>query len=493
MKKLVLLIAVLCSSFTFQDGPLVELLKLDNLYDPADSLVDVVAKTEKHWVQVRQGVGNKEVTDLTDSPEQQLYRDRVIAIAKELGLFDARKPEPGYYDYAAIPGAFLDGFRLRVSNLIEAWKEGIRFHKVVIFTGDRKLRKEKEDSLDKLPQGWKVTPSTAYETEYDMCKLVWDQTVFPEDMQVELEFVNAPCPEGAIRPSTKDCYKLWQQEPGSLVIFSHPIYWAYQELAAQNSLESFTIHIYAQEASDAMLKRYEDRIVSIIQDVVAKTLHELLIAQEKASCYRKDMKFTITSYPPEAVTAIRPMLDTWAIEMYREYPYLYVYQGETDYNSMFEQDPNAMVLFAEQDGQKIGVLQANPLDSPYLKEEVYTPSDCLDEMRSKGYNPEDIYYISCFLLKKEFRQDRILALNLFAKACEVAKQHGKKAIAFMEIADEPAHPLKPDPYVPCEPWKLLGVPFTPMDVAVKATWPTLQPDGSVKDEEHTMLMYIVYV
>src|SRR5690349_7901523 len=98
---------------------------------------------------------------------------------------------------------------------------------------------------------------------------------------------------------------------------------------------------------------------------------------------------TITSYRNEAVKALRLILDEWAINAYREYPYLYVYQEETDYNTMFEVDPQALVLFGEKEGKKVALLQANPLDSPFLADQAYTPSAYLDEIRQKGYKPEE--------------------------------------------------------------------------------------------------------
>lgn len=200
---------------------------------------------------------------------------------------------------------------------------------------------------------------------------------------------------------------------------------------------------------------------------------------------------TITQYRHDEVKALRPILDQWAIDAYREYPYLYVYQEETDYNTLFEVDPDAIVLFAERDGQKLGMISASPLNSPYLKEQAYTPSAYLDQIKAQGFNPDTLYYISCFLMQQDERQNREVAILLFDKAVEFAKSLGKTQIAYMEIAADSNHPLKPKNFLPCEPWALLNKPFRSMNISVVTAWPTLQTDGSILEQSHSLPLYVM--
>lgn len=275
---------------------LVELLKLDNLYDPNDRLEQIVAKTQKAWVQCVQGQNNKERTDLKDTVQQQEIRQKVEAIVQELGLFDERKPALDHYTYGSCLGAFLDGVRMRLSYLIEEWKKGKRFDELVFFSGERYLRKEpgREDDIEQLKNpksspltlkaGWKMPENAPYETEYDMCKLVWDQTEIPEDMKTALEgrivFVNAPRPAGKERPSTKDCYLKWMNDnkpqPGTMLAPSHPVIWTYQQLAGENILgDQYPLDTCAHAATPEMRKIYQEKIVSLVQDTAAKCLYEL--------------------------------------------------------------------------------------------------------------------------------------------------------------------------------------------------------------------------
>lgn len=200
---------------------------------------------------------------------------------------------------------------------------------------------------------------------------------------------------------------------------------------------------------------------------------------------------TIENYQNKAVKEIRPTLDEFVHKAFREYPYLYVFQKENDYNAIFENDPDAFILFAKRDGKLIGTLQASPLSSPYLEKTHYTPSKSLDQIRKRGFNPEKILYITSFLMSKEERTNLPAIKLLFDKAVENAKGMGKSQICFMEVVENKNHPLRPDPYVPLEPWKELGRNIKNMNVVTQMSWPTLQPDGKVKDEKHKMMFFVM--
>lgn len=199
----------------------------------------------------------------------------------------------------------------------------------------------------------------------------------------------------------------------------------------------------------------------------------------------------VDCYQNEAVKSIRADLDEWNIKLWREYPYLYVFQDETNYNSIFEDDPEAFVLFAKRDGKMLGFLQANPLDSSFLEQDHYTPHSQLEQIRKKGFDPSKILYISCFLMMGEERSNLEAINQLFDQAIEQAKKLGKIQICYMEIVEDEKHPLRPSPFVPLEPWNDLGKEFRSMDVTLEMNWPTLQPDGNVKEEAHQMAFYVM--
>jgi hypothetical protein len=275
----------------------VELLALDGIYDPQDSLDKVVEKTQERWIAVRQGKNQIERTDLVDSPERVLIREKVVAVATQMGLFKEVSPLLSHYSYGVCLGAFLDGVRLRLAELVTQWKRGIRFDSLVFLTGERYLRKgqgEKDDfealcnpALSPLPfkPGWTPPPADqlVYETEYDMVKLVWDQVQIPEEMLKALKehvvFVNASKGD-AERASTADTYKTWltafHPQPGTVLAPSHPLLWCHQQLVGAYLLgPQYPLNTIAPAASEKMLRFYQKAIVSLIFDTVAKCLYEI--------------------------------------------------------------------------------------------------------------------------------------------------------------------------------------------------------------------------
>lgn len=200
---------------------------------------------------------------------------------------------------------------------------------------------------------------------------------------------------------------------------------------------------------------------------------------------------TVESYSNTQVKNIRPVLDEFLYKVLKEYPYLYVYQKESDYNSIFEKDPKAFILLAQKDGKLIGALQANPLDSSYFNGEDYTPEKFITKIKKNGFDPKKILYVSTFMLSKDERTNSTVINQMFDRTAEIAKKMGDTQICYMEIVETKNHPLRPNPYVSIEPWKELGRKIKNMNVDSTMSWPTLQSDGKVKNEEHKMALYVI--
>lgn len=191
------------------------------------------------------------------------------------------------------------------------------------------------------------------------------------------------------------------------------------------------------------------------------------------------------------VKNIRPILDDWAIRFYREYPYFYVYQKETKYNLLPEQDPEAIVLFAEKNGKKIGTLRANCLDSHYLAYDLYTPYSALDQLKETGVLLEKTLYVSSFLIVPEERHNKKVAKHLFKRVVELAQEMGKTHVCFMQVV--PDLTRMPENYISIEPWPELDMMFKSTGVTFEITWPTLQVDGTVKKQAHTLELFITAI
>ncbi len=200
---------------------------------------------------------------------------------------------------------------------------------------------------------------------------------------------------------------------------------------------------------------------------------------------------TIEVYKNTEVKKISPQVDGFLYQVLKEYPYLYVNQKETNYNSIFEKDPKAFVILAKKHGKVVGALQANPLDSRYFKNQAYSPEKFLEHIKKNGYSLNKILYISTFMLSKDERSNSDLINQMFDKTTDMAKKLGDSQICYMEILEAKNHPLRPNSYVPPEPWGKLGKNIKNMNVESTMSWPTLQADGKVKNESHKMAFYVI--
>ena len=275
----------------------ISLLKMDGLYDAKDHLSELVTKTQKSWIAVRQGQGNKERTDIRDTEEQQARQVQVEKLIREVGLLDERPPALAHYDHALCPGAFLGGIRSRLAHLLKVWNiNNTRYDDLVFLTGERDLRKEEgqEDCMSKLldlssttlpcKQSWKMASTTPYNTEYDMNKLLFEQIQLPESMEKALDgkvhFVNARKGTQNRVDTRGTCHTWKQQKPtpisGTALVSSSPLLWAYQHLTIQNSLGSdFIVDTTAPAVSPVELEARRKGLVGLVQDTVAKCLYEI--------------------------------------------------------------------------------------------------------------------------------------------------------------------------------------------------------------------------
>jgi hypothetical protein len=276
----------------------IELLKLDGLYDPKDTLEQVLAKTDKRWRKVAAGTNSIERRDLKDDSKQLLSAEKVIAIAKKLGLFDTRKPALQNYDYCTILGAFKDTMQERIKVAADAWESGVRFKQIVFLTGERRLRNMpgEDESVEKLyeppkrglPLKRDFRPIVyKYVTEYDMAQFIWEQARLPKSMREAIDnrtltvtFVNA-LKGTKERPTTQDTCQEWLEKnprAGSVLAVSTPPFWSYQHLVIQNALGP---KFLVDTISPQMDAQQTDNKVSLIHDTVHKCLYEIAQAQQQ--------------------------------------------------------------------------------------------------------------------------------------------------------------------------------------------------------------------
>ncbi len=196
----------------------------------------------------------------------------------------------------------------------------------------------------------------------------------------------------------------------------------------------------------------------------------------------------IKIYQSDSGRDLLPTVHEWAILHYRDFPFLYAYQGEKIPHNIFLDDPNGFILSAERTEEKLGLLLALPLNSSFLDIQ-YSPFEKIHEIEEKGFDPDNILYIASFLIDKLERHNKVLIADMYNQAVTLAKKMGKNQICYFTPIYTDDHPLKPTPFVPPEPWDDLPFQFKPMDITLNFTWPTLQPDGTVRDSVNPQALF----
>jgi hypothetical protein len=214
--------------------------------------------------------------------EKEKYGDRrkkLIPIFKKLGMVEEITPQEKTYDYAILLGSLLPNFTIRLSYLLEKWREGIRFHTIVFLGSERPLEKSEKffKKCDILPsrRGW-IFPKELPKNEIEMMKLVFDRAMLPDGMKdlkvIFVEIPMKPFKRGFRRPNTKDTVKMWLKNfnpyPGKCLVISNQPYVGYQDAVLREVLKKdFEIETVGKKAN-------KNTKIVIFLDTMTRWLYE---------------------------------------------------------------------------------------------------------------------------------------------------------------------------------------------------------------------------
>lgn len=170
-------------------------------------------ETEKAWLSHGRLVERWEIQAIEDdSPE------RTFALFTQLGMTQTVVASDRCYDYGIVLGATIQQVRRRFWFLKKEWEKGVRFHTLVVLTGNRPLdpilESEKiliDPAFCPYPfrDGWYFCGSLP-KNETEMMQLVFDQLELPEEWRkMPITFVDTPAPPGFKRPHTEHTLQHW--------------------------------------------------------------------------------------------------------------------------------------------------------------------------------------------------------------------------------------------------------------------------------------------
>ncbi len=188
----------------------------------------------------------------------------------------------------------------------------------------------------------------------------------------------------------------------------------------------------------------------------------------------------VTRFGAEIAPFIREVAGI-RIRGFRAFPYLY--EGSLDYEEkyleMYATEGRAMLVRA-MDGEKtVAIATATPL---HCSCDIVADAPVL--MRRAGFAPETFFHYAEIIVLPEYR-GRGIARMIYAEREKTARGFGFTNLCLASVVRAEDHPLKPRDYVPAERvWIKDG--FQPTEAYFTYDWPTIQADGSVREEANPM-------
>lgn len=197
------------------------------------------------------------------------------------------------------------------------------------------------------------------------------------------------------------------------------------------------------------------------------------------------MKFQTNFIQGSAIKDYLTEVATMRINHFKDFPYLYQgsMQYEEEYLKGLANNKTAILITISVKDKIIAMITALPLVSDYdILEKApanFAEFDC---------KKEDLYYIGEVIVEKQYRGQK-LAKKLIKLVEEHAFNKGYQGICFLTVARAEQHPQRPENY---QDFKLIAshLGYTETNLFTNFSWPTIQPDLTVLDQENPMVFWI---
>lgn len=175
----------------------------------------------------------------------------------------------------------------------------------------------------------------------------------------------------------------------------------------------------------------------------------------------------------------------WRTKYFREYPYLYASEGkpnyEHEYTKTYLASAKSSLAAAYRKRKLVGFLTGIPLTDDV------DFADVAELFKEAHLNPNEYYYFGEIIVDPAHQREGI-ASHLFKQLEQKAQKLGYKKFCFVTIEHPDNHPLKPAGYKNHTLWERLEYKET--DITFNAVYPTLQSDGSYRDDENILRFWI---
>lgn len=210
----------------------------------------------------------------------------------------------------------------------------------------------------------------------------------------------------------------------------------------------------------------------------------ILFAVSITICMLAYPDYSIRLLTSNELKEIIPFMVDQRISAFRDYPYLYEgnTKEESEYCQWFAGLPHSAVVVAYADGSPVGFVSG----TGFADFDIHFRGS-IDLFENNGFDPKKFYYIPEVIIMPQHRKKGLLEkLHNFIE--QHAKSIGYQATCLVQESHD-NHPLKPVAYQSHDGlWLKLG--YRQTHIIITFPWLTIQPDGSLKNEEHKLQYWI---
>jgi hypothetical protein len=192
----------------------------------------------------------------------------------------------------------------------------------------------------------------------------------------------------------------------------------------------------------------------------------------------------VVLYRQEGIIPYLTTMYNWAVREFGQAPYLYAPPKEhlvSMSDLLLINSPKAALALAKKEGKIVGLVSFISFDAAELHSAYFTEHDLLKKMRSSGFDPSRMLYVSSFLTAPEYHNDPAVVDALYATMINAAYEQGKSQLCYME--DIGYAPTK------IEPWGVVIQNCKSTNIQVDISWPTKQGNSS-KELPHTLEFFV---
>lgn len=182
---------------------LLDILNYSNI-ESDGTLKNIVEITQQKWIRAL----GKERWHMN---ELNFDKKRMLNLLEEINCGNELTPKNNNYDYLIILGGIATGVKLRLDYMIHLWNSGIRFNKVILLAGERKLDPviESKKVLDELLLENQIPADEIELMECLYANAIWSTSLtdIPVEIVKSKAYINL---DGSVtRPTTGDTVKEW--------------------------------------------------------------------------------------------------------------------------------------------------------------------------------------------------------------------------------------------------------------------------------------------